>query len=225
MTQDTPMEDPILNSALRVAAVSGWTRTSMARVAEDAGLPLAAVLRRFPTRSHLLWAWGRHVDAMMLQGGIDPDPRDGARDRLFDLIMRRLDALAPHKEALRRLVPGFGGDPLLAMTVAMGLSRSMALTLEAAGLSASGPAGLLRVKGLGAVYAYTVRAWMKDDTPDMAKTMAVLDKALDRADATANTVFSRCRYCGDRGGSGADQPFDAGSDSSPPNTAAMADPA
>jgi hypothetical protein len=57
--------------------------------------------------------------------------------------------------------------------------------LEAAGLEASGPAGLLRVQGLGVVWLAAIRAWDKDETEDLSATMAALDRALDQADRAA----------------------------------------
>ncbi|WP_157879296.1 hypothetical protein [Pararhodospirillum photometricum] len=190
-TEDTPCDDTLLKAALRGAALQGWTRASLSAIAADAGVSLAEVLRQYPTRAHVLWAWGRAIDRAVLAQGVTLDERESVRDRLFDLLMRRLDALAPDKEALRALLPTFGFDPWMAGAVAMGVSRSMALTLEAAGVGASGPAGHLKVKGLVLIYSHGVRVWLDDDSPDMARTMAALDKALDRADALAGSLFAR----------------------------------
>ncbi|WP_242465236.1 TetR family transcriptional regulator [Rhodospirillum rubrum] len=195
-------DESILDAALRAIALSGWSRGTLAGIAADAGLSLADLLRLYPTRAALLEAWGRSVDFAMLAEGTATDPGESARDRLFELLMRRFDALAPHKETLRALLPSFGGDPTLALTAGMGLGRSAALTLEAAGLSAAGLRGLLRVKGLSAVYLYTLRAWLGDDTTDMAHTMAALDKALDQAEALANTVFRQSAATSSRSDSG-----------------------
>jgi len=84
----------------------------------------------------------------------------------------------------------------------------MGLALEAAGLSADGLSGLAARKGLAAVYLSTMRTWVKDDSDDMATTMAALDKALDRAENVVNTVcrgatplracFCCCNPSGDR---------------------------
>ena len=60
--------------------------------------------------------------------------------------------------------------------------RSMAWMLEAAGIESSSAAGYLRTKGLAAVWLRTLRVWGKDDTPDMARTMAALDADLRRAE-------------------------------------------
>ncbi|MCF8483146.1 MAG: hypothetical protein K9H25_22200 [Rhodospirillum sp.] len=183
--------DRILDGALRLAGTVGWTKGTLARVAEELDMPLARVLSLAPTRTAILAAWGKRVDARILEDGVELDPEETVRDRLFDLIMRRLDALAPHKEAVAALPPACAGDPLLGLTAAMDLAHSMAMTLEAAGVGASGFTGLLRVKGLSALFLYILRIWLSDDSPDMAKTMAALDKALDRAESAANSLFSR----------------------------------
>jgi AcrR family transcriptional regulator len=188
-TATTDLEQA-LDSALRVAGTNGWTSGSLAQVAEDTGLPHARVLALLPTRTAVLEAWGAQVDAQVLAEGVDLDPEETVRDRLFDLIMRRLDALAPHKAAVSALTPACAGDPLMGLTAAMGLSRSMAMTLEAAGVGAAGFGGLLRVKGLSVLFLYVLRAWLSDDSPDMAKTMAALDQALDKAESAAISLFS-----------------------------------
>ncbi|MFX7212929.1 hypothetical protein ABTI51_18345, partial [Acinetobacter baumannii] len=57
--------------------------------------------------------------------------------------------------------------------------------LEAAGLDSGGLAGIARRKGLGLIYLDVLRTWRDDDSVDMARTMAVLDKRLKRAEALA----------------------------------------
>jgi hypothetical protein len=73
-------------------------------------------------------------------------------------------------------------DPLAACCGLGRLARSMAATLEAAGFSTTGCRGVLRIKGLSAIYLATLRVWLRDDSEDMAKTMAQLDKQLSRVD-------------------------------------------
>jgi hypothetical protein len=57
--------------------------------------------------------------------------------------------------------------------------------LEAAGVSARGLTGGLRVQGLVGVWLYALRAWRKDQSPDLSGTMAALDRALQRAEQAA----------------------------------------
>ena len=54
--------------------------------------------------------------------------------------------------------------------------------LEAAGISASGLRGAFRIEGLGALYACALRVWLEDETADLSKTMAELDKRLSQID-------------------------------------------
>ena len=58
--------------------------------------------------------------------------------------------------------------------------------LEAAGIPANGPRGAVIALGLAGIYLYTLRIWVGDNSPDMGKTMAALDRALDRAEGLCN---------------------------------------
>lgn len=198
----------ILDAALRIAGLAGWRHLSFSSVAEEAGVPLASVLRHYPTRAALLRAWGRVIDQAMLTDDLAIDARETVRDRLFDLIMRRFDAMASHKEAVRALLPSFGRDLTILAASNCSLDRSMVVTLEAAGVDVVGARGLIQLKGLKGVYLYAMRAWLKDDTSDMAQTMAALDKALDRVGSVANTVFGR--GCGPRKRDEATENFGSG---------------
>ena len=64
----------------------------------------------------------------------------------------------------------------------------MRWTLEAAGLEAEGLIGLARVRVLGLLYLSVLRAWLKDETEDMAATMKALDGRLAQVEQLANTV-------------------------------------
>ena len=55
-------------------------------------------------------------------------------------------------------------------------------TLEAVGVHTAGPIGHLKVHGLLIIYLQTTCTWLKDDSPDLSKTMADLDKGLARAE-------------------------------------------
>ena len=69
----------------------------------------------------------------------------------------------------------------------------MAAMLEAARLSTSGCRGRLRVKGLMAIYLATLRVWLRDETNDLAKTMAALDGQLRRVEALIGRLPGRPR--------------------------------
>jgi AcrR family transcriptional regulator len=174
--------DRIIDAALRLVADQGWRRLSLGAVAAEAGLPILAVYRGFASRSAILCAFFRRIDeaalATPLAAEAPEEFDERPRDRLFDLLMRRFDALRPYREALAVLGRELPTDPCAALIGGARLLRSMAWMLEAAGISAEGLGGAVAVKLTTATYLATLRVWLRDDTPDLGPTMAALDRRL-----------------------------------------------
>lgn len=181
--------DAAAAAALALAVERGWRSLSLAEIAERAGLPLAELVEHVPTKAALLAGYLKGIDSRMLAGGFDP--AEGPRDRLFDVVMRRFEAMAPDRRALAVILRESGDDPVVLLCGMRRFQRSMALALEAAGLSSSGLVGLARVQGLAVLYLATLRTFLRDDSPDLAKTMAALDKALVRAEGLASLLHRR----------------------------------
>ena len=166
---------------LQLIATQGWSDLSLAEIAEEAGLDMAAAHATYPTKAAILLGLARATDEDILNG-LKDDPLDGSgRDRLFDLLMRRFDHLQQNRDAYLTLLHELPRTPLEAACLAKQVRRSMALMLETAGVSASGLKGLMRVQGLMAIYAAGLHAWRRDDSEDLAKTMAEIDKRLGQA--------------------------------------------
>jgi len=186
-------EDRILDAALRIAARDGWRAAALARVAAEAEVGLPALYALFPAKPALLVGLLRRVDRTVL-AGVTPAPSDGSpRDRLFDVVMRRFDALQPDRSGLAAIVAA-GIDPLGGLSLLGPFRRSMAWMLEAASIGSDGWAGRVRVAGLAVVYARTFRVWLADDSADLGKTMAALDSGLAQAERWASALpRGRCR--------------------------------
>ncbi len=95
--------------------------------------------------------------------------------------------------ALLRALPA---EPPMALLLALATRRSMRWMLEAADVPVSGVRGELRVKGLVAVWLWTLRAWRNDESEDLSATMAALDSALHRAEQAAEFLGRRARAVG-----------------------------
>jgi len=167
----------IIDAALDLAAARRWGDISLADIAQAAGLPLIEVYQTYPSKVAILTGFARSVDVAMLEGAAewaDEKPRD----RLFEAILRRFDALGRHKAGVRNLLRDArsGQVPLLPGAVQFG--RSMAWTLEATGIPVVGLQGAVRTKILGALYLSVLRTWLRDDSADQARTMALLDRRL-----------------------------------------------
>lgn len=180
----------LIEAAMRLAAERGWRELSFGEIADEAKLPLAEALTVAGSKTALLEAFARQIDAQVLAEGGLGETEGPARDRLFDVLMRRLDALLPYRDAIAEILRDLAADPLSAVASLPGLSRSMAWMLEAAGLDSGGLRGLARINALSLIYLATLRVWLRDETADLAKTMAALDRHLRRAESLAGR-FSR----------------------------------
>ncbi|MGE0254284.1 MAG: TetR family transcriptional regulator [Alphaproteobacteria bacterium] len=174
--------DRIVDAALDLAAKGGWRGVSLEAIADAAKLDPLVVYRATPTRVAVLEALMRRIDAAVLAGAAADGDAGSVHDRLLDLLLRRLEALAPHRAAIAAIVRDLPADPLEAVAVLPQAGRSLARMVAAAGLGTAGPAGALRVKLLGLVWAQTVRSWLGADDPDLSRAMATLDRALGRAE-------------------------------------------
>lgn len=152
MPQGTPEQrKQVIDAALTLAAERGWRGLSLAAIAKAAGLPLANVYATFPSKQAVLEGFLADVDDAVLRGG-DPDlEHDSAHDRLFEAVMRRFEAMAPHRAGVAAIIEDGRRDPVAMLCGMPRFLRSMAATLEAAGIASDGMAGLLRAKGLGLV--------------------------------------------------------------------------
>ncbi|MBW6398520.1 TetR/AcrR family transcriptional regulator [Roseomonas sp. HJA6] len=173
-------DDALIAALWRVVANHGWAGLTMGRLAAEAGLPMAALRDRFPTRFDLLLLHGKVVDRTVLAGTI-PGQGGAERDRLFDVLMRRFDTMQPHRAGILRLLKDMRSDPGLAALLMPQLALSMRWMLDAAEIETDVRRQRVMALGLVGVWIGTVRAWVEDDSEDLGHTMAALDRLLDRA--------------------------------------------
>ena len=179
---DAEFDRALITSALQMAADRSWTEVTVAAAARQAELPLDMARRRFPGRAAILLRLGLQADEAAMTGIVLDAP---VRETLFDMLMRRLDVFQQHRAGVLALFRALPGRPGAALLLGDATRRSMRWMLEAAGVSTTGVVGGLRVHGLVAVWLWTIRTWQKDDSLDMATTMAALDKALNQAERAA----------------------------------------
>ena len=183
MTKKRTVEDRIIDATLKCLERDGWSDLQMDAIAKRARLPLAELLSRYSRKNDILAAFFRRIDAAVLAGCEAEPVEDGpARERLFDVLMRRFDELATYRGSLQALLPGVQSDPLLALFLLRSTIESMRWMLEAAGLSADGLMGEVRTRGLAVIWVAAFRMWLRDE-PDMNKTMAELDRRLHQAES------------------------------------------
>ncbi len=178
-------DDALIASAFALIAEEGWDKLTVAAAARHANQPLDQARARFPTKLAILMRFGRQADQAAITGALTEGP---VRDRLFDIIMRRIDALQAHRAGVLALFRDLPSNPLTALALANASHTSMAWMLEAIAVPTNGFRGQLRIKGMLALWLHTVRAWQTDESEDLSHTMAALDVGLTRAGQAENSI-------------------------------------
>ncbi len=179
-TLDSAVRRDLARAALTLAAASPWREVTLLKLADSAARPISdfygaslgeavdCVEEAFDR------AIGDNLEAL--------DPGQSVRDRLFELIMRRFEAMEPHRAAVLAMEVGADRDPTLMAAAHQRHVRCARWVLALSGLEADGMTGQARAQGLGVIIGQARIAWRGDDAGDFNKTMASLDKNLRRAE-------------------------------------------
>jgi AcrR family transcriptional regulator len=188
----TSDRDKAIDALLTLLAEHSFEDIGLAEIAGRAGLKLSQLRAEFGSRLAIFAAHIKDIDRAVLAGG-DADMTDEpARERLFDVLMRRLEAMAPYKEVVRSMLRSARRDPPLALALNALAVRSQRWMLEAAGISAAGPKGALRAQGAALMFARVLGVWLHDDDPALDRTMAALDRGLASAERWAGFLDDLC---------------------------------
>ncbi|HYA07407.1 MAG TPA: TetR/AcrR family transcriptional regulator [Xanthobacteraceae bacterium] len=188
----TSDRDKIIAAFLELLAAERIEQIGFAEIAETAGVSLSQLRGEFSSTLAILAAYLKSVDRAVLAGDSADLADEPARERLFDVLMRRLEVLGPHREAVHSLLRSVRRNPPLALALNALAVRSQQWMLTAAGIKASGPRGMMRAQGLALLFAAVLRSWVDDEDPGLARTMAALDRALGRGQRLAGLVDDLC---------------------------------
>ncbi len=178
----TSPRERIIDALMTLAATQAWDDISLTDIARQANVTLADFRDLYPSKGAVLGAVSRKIDRAVLEATATDLAGEPARERLFDVLMRRIDALTPYKAALRNISSAVKRDALTLLALNQASLNSMRFMLEAAGIDAEGPLGTIKLQGAVIAFARTLDTWFDDDDPGLAKTLARLDRELGRGE-------------------------------------------
>jgi AcrR family transcriptional regulator len=188
-----PERERIIDAFMALLAEKPIEEIGFSEIAKRADVSLVKLRDAFGATVAILAAHSKTVDRAVL-AGIDADlAEEPPRERLFDVLMRRLEILTPHKAAVRLLLRSVGRNPGLALALNGLAVRSQQWMLTAADIDSGGPRGMLRAQGLALLFAQVLGTWVRDDDPGLARTMAALDRALARGQRWSGFLDDLCR--------------------------------
>lgn len=185
--------DTIVDALMALLAERRIESIGFSDISARAGVPLRRCRAEFSSPLSVLAAFTKRIDDAVLRDDGDDAAEESARERLFDVLMRRFEALAPYKQAIRSLVRSARCNPPLALALNGLALRSQQWMLEAAGIRSGGLRGVVRTQGTACLYAKAMRTWLDDDDPGLARTMAALDRELGRAARWSRRLDDLCR--------------------------------
>ncbi len=170
--------DRIIDALMGLAAEMRWGDITLPMIAERAGVSLADLRDHFPSKGAILGGFSKRIDRIVLEGASADMMGEPARERVLDVMMRRLDALQPYKAALREIAEAARRDPMMLAALNQLAINSWRYMLASADIDTEDELGLVRIQGAAIVFARTLETWFADEGEDMARTMARLDKEL-----------------------------------------------
>jgi ubiquinone biosynthesis protein COQ9 len=162
------------------AAFDGWTEAALAMAATGLGVPADRVRLAFPGGAvEMIDGWFDAIDKAMLDA-FPPDRIASmkVRERIRDLVLFRLQAAAPHREALRRAV-AILAMPQHALSGAKLAWRTADRIWRIAGDTATDFNHYSKRALLVGVYGSTLLVFLDDKAEDLAETRAFLDRRID----------------------------------------------
>tara|TARA_R110002072_G_scaffold29333_5_gene92965 strand:+ start:134 stop:721 length:588 start_codon:yes stop_codon:yes gene_type:complete len=187
--KDTDIKQKIIDSALELAAEQGWEFVTLRDIATHAKIKPAVLYDIIDHKGDILILLGKMIDRRVLEDiSISEDDASSPRDRLFDIMMDRYEILNEYKEGLISILEFNKCDPKHIIISFPYLCRSMSWMLESVGIETEGMKGALKIAGLSGVYIKVLKVWENDDSADLSKTMAALDKALESVEKTADIL-------------------------------------
>jgi AcrR family transcriptional regulator len=188
----TTDRDKAIEALMALLAEHSFEDIGLAEVAGRAGIKLSQLRAEFGSTLAILGAHMKAMDAVVLDGGDTDMAEETVRERLFDVLMRRLEALGPYKEAVRSIMRSARRNPGLALALNAMALRSQKWMLEAAGIGISGARGALRAQGAALMFGRVLGVWIDDDEEGLDRTMAALDRGLSSAARWAGFVEDLC---------------------------------
>lgn len=175
---------------LTLAGRHGWHAVTPAKFAKAAGITAKAATAFLADPAQTMRTIADYVTAAAQQD-YRHDPRNTPREALFEILMLRFDIVQRHHAGFLALHSAARRDPRLTAMIVQALYSQGDAILSSARIKVDLPQALLVRIGLAGITGATLCVWRRDDSPDLAKTMAALDRQLRRAEQLMRWVDRR----------------------------------
>ena len=177
---DSVLADRLLDTALLLGEQHGWETLRLYQIADAAGVTLADLQQCFRQKDELVDAWFDRADRAMLQHAAVLAPELNPRQRLEQLLLHWLSALAPHRQLTRQMLAyklEFG-HVHLQLGGLLRISRTVQWWREAAARPHTDLARILDEVSLSSIFVSSFLLFLYDDSADQQRSRNWLQTAL-----------------------------------------------
>jgi ubiquinone biosynthesis protein COQ9 len=185
MADPSPLEKLRRELALAVAenaVFDGWTRQAVDSAAAQLGIdPVKARLAMPKSQAAMIDLYIQEIDRA-LEAWFTPERLSGLkiRDKIRALVWRRLEIMAPAREAVRRALSILAMPQNIALALRISW-RSVDAMWRIAGDTSTDFNHYTKRMTLAAVYGSTMLVWLDDRSEDLSETASFLDRRIDDA--------------------------------------------
>ena len=181
----------ILDKIFSNIARDGWTKFSLLQFSKTQKISIQDLKTFFRNKDHILERFSKMID-YKVESNIDVEEMKSTsnKDNLFELIMLRLEAMQTYKVALRNILSSAKEQPIILKKLSKNIINSLDFYLELSSYYDDTPVDFLKKNVIFFIYSLTFRVWLNDESDDLSKTMAELDKFLSMADKANEKITS-----------------------------------
>jgi hypothetical protein len=183
----------IRQAAFLLALRLPWHLVTLEAISREANLSLSELRHFAPSKASILCDFSSDIDNSMLLNLARQPPSGEVHDRLFDVVLRRLEIMGPYREVLASILRSPVADPSEGMELFSAANRSVGWMLAAAGAEDDSHWRGMKKIALLRAYWRVLQVWAEDDDPALTMTMAALDRRLRDAQSSVETLGSLIR--------------------------------
>lgn len=184
----------LIDTTLSLAGELGWPSVTLQLIGKTANVPLSEVSAIFSSKWDILEAFRERTDLLLTAGKSANLSGQSAKDRLFDILMARIEIIEPWKAGIGSIARHAVAQPITGIRLFTSLNKSMECMIEHVNAKIQGPGKLIQSRGLTLIYLLVLRRWIRDHSSDLGPTMAELNERLISADQLISRICGWRKY-------------------------------
>ena len=191
MNNSIEIENKYIKKGFDLINEIGWEKFSLEKLSTKEKIPINDLKVFFKCKNSIVDKFSRMIDKKIESKLRIDDFKDSSKkDILFELIMMRFDEMEGYKGSLVKILDVSKNKPLLISIITKNVMNTMDFFLELSNSYNNYAFDFLKKNFLFFIYSITFKTWLSDDTEDLSKTMAELDKLLSTAENFQQKVSS-----------------------------------